>query len=77
MQRNICIEQINVVTTFLFELLDKNIYVTQLKDFAVDLMYICHLFCTLYNLKQTSQIGYLFIRDLFMKKLNFINSNQD
>ena len=76
-KRNLYIEQMNVVTAFLYEFLDEDIYVTQSKDFAVDSIYVCHLFRALYDLKQTSRVWYSLIRDFLKKKLNFINSDQD
>ena len=76
-QRNLYIEQMNGDTAFLYEFLDKNIYVTQSEDFVIDSTYVCHLFRTYYDLKQTSRIWYTLIRDFLKKILDFMNNDQD
>ena len=50
------VEQMNIVIAFLYELLDEDVYVTQLDDFIEDLELVCHLLKTLYDLKQTSRV---------------------
>ena len=55
-ERNLHIEQMDVVTAFLYGFLDEDIYVTQPKDFAVDSTYVCHLLRALYDLKQAPRV---------------------
>ncbi len=50
------IEQMNVKTIFLYEKIEKDVYVVQLIDFEQDVNQICKLNKTLYDLKQSSRV---------------------
>ena len=54
--RNLHILQLNIVTIFLYDQLDEDIYVSQSDDFIENFTLVCHLRKTLYNLKQTSRV---------------------
>ena len=68
--RRMRVEQMNIVTAFLYELLDEDVYVTQLDDFIEDLELVCHLLKALYGLKQAPRVWYEVIR-IFLKELSF------
>ena len=63
-------EQMNIVTVFLYELLNEIIYVIQSDEFIENSDLICHLIKTLYDLKQSLRVWYEVIRD-FLKSLRF------
>ena len=69
--RNLHILQLNIVTTFLYDQLDEDIYVNQFNDFIENLTLVCHLRKTLYDFKQTSRVWYAIIKK-FLKNLRFI-----
>ena len=69
-------EQMDIVTVFLYELLDEVIYVTQPDEFIEDSDLICHLIKALYDLKQSPRVWYGVIRD-FLKSLGFEPTESD
>ena len=72
---NLNVQQMNVVTTFLFNFLDETIYIEQPHYFTKGLK-VCHLYKALYGLKQSSQIWYMTLMD-FLHKLGFHKSKSD
>ena len=54
--RNLHILQLNIVTIFLYDQLDEDIYVNQSDDFIENLTLVYHLRKILYDLKQTSRV---------------------
>ena len=72
---NLNVWQMNVVTAFLFDFLNENIYVKQPHYFIEGLKVCC--FCkALYDLKQSSQIWYMIFMN-FLHKLGFYKSRSD
>jgi len=54
--RDLHIEQMNVITAFLYGFLDELIYVEQPHGFVIDLGLVCRLRKALYDLKQASRV---------------------
>ena len=61
----------NIITIFLYDLLDENVYVTQSENFVEDSALVCHLIKILYDLKQTSRVWYEII-SAFLKKFDLV-----
>ncbi len=70
------IEQMNVIIVFLYEFLNKLIYVKQSHDFVIDFKLICRLRKALYDLKQASRVWSVMIWS-FLNKLNFHEIKSD
>ena len=70
------IEQMNIIIIFLYEFLNKLIYVKQSHDFVIDLDLICRLRKALYDLKQASRVWSIMIQS-FLNKLDFHEIESD
>ena len=69
------VQQMNVVTAFLFGFLDETIYVEQPHYFTEGFK-VCHLCKVLYGLKQSPQIWYMTLMN-FLHKFGFHKSKSD
>ena len=69
-ERRLQIQQMNIVTIFLYELLNENVYVSQSIDFIENSELICHLLKVLYDLKQSSRVWYEVLH-FYLKKFDF------
>lgn len=65
----------DVVTAFLYGLLNKIVYIEQAHGFVQNVI-VCQLKRTLYRLKQAPRVWYSVIRD-FLKEKDFITTNFD
>ena len=70
-ERRLHAEQMNIVTIFLYDLLNENVYVTQSEKFVEDSTLVCHLIKILYDLKQASRMWYEVI-SAFLKKFDLV-----
>ena len=70
-KRRLHAEQMNIVTIFLYDLLDENVYVTQFENFVINSTFVCHLIKILYDLKQVFRVWYEII-NAFLKKLDLV-----
>ena len=70
-KRRLHVEQMNIVTIFLYDLLDEIVYVTQFENFVVNSTFVCHLIKILYDLKQAFRVWYEII-SAFLKKFDFV-----
>lgn len=75
-ERGLGIEQLDIVTAFLYGFLDEAIYIKQPEGFIEDPSLVCLLKKALYGLKQSPRVWYGVIHD-FLKNLGFSTSNQD
>ena len=75
-ERRLQIQQMNIVTTFLYELLNENVYVSQPTGFIENPELICHLLKVLYDLKQSSRVWYGVLHS-YLKKLDFNTTESD
>ena len=66
----------DIVTVFLYGLLDEDVYVTQSEGFVEDSALVCHLIKVLYGLKQASRVWYGVI-SAFLKELGLVTSDAD
>ena len=73
--RNWHIKQMDVVTAFLYGLLDEVVYVEQPHGFVQGVL-VCRLKRALYGLKQAPRVWYSVIRD-FLKEKGFTATNSD
>ena len=74
--RNLHILQLDIVTAFLYGLLDEEIYVSQPDGFIEDPTLVCHLRKALYGLKQAPRVWYAVIRE-FLKGMGFASTSAD
>ena len=70
-KRRLFVEQMNIVTIFLYDFLNENVYVTQFENFVVNSTFVCYLIKILYDFKQTLRMWYEII-SAFLKKFDFI-----
>ena len=70
-ERRLHAEQMNIVTIFLYDFLNENVYVTQFERFVENSTFVCHLIKILYDLKQASRVWYEVI-SAFLKKFDFV-----
>ena len=75
-ERRLQIQQMNIVTVFLYELLNENVYVSQSIDFIENFELICHFLKTLYGFKQSSRVWYEVLH-FYLKKLDFDTTEFD
>lgn len=73
--RNLHIKQMDVVTAFLYGLLDEIVYVEQPHRFVQGIL-VCRLIQALYGLKQAPRVWYAVIRD-FLKVKGFLATDAD
>ena len=55
-KRRLHAKQINIMTIFLYDLLNENMYVTQFENFVENSTFVCYLIKILYDLKQTFRV---------------------
>ena len=70
-ERRLHAEQMNIVTIFLYDLLNENVYVTQFEKFVENSAFVYHLIKVLYDLKQAFRVWYEVI-SAFLKKFDFV-----
>ena len=70
-KRRLHAKQMNIVTIFLYDFLNENVYVTQFEEFVENSTFVCHLIKILYDLKQALRVWYEII-NAFLKKLDFV-----
>ncbi len=70
------IKQMNVKMIFLYEKIEKNVYVVQSIDFEQNFNQICKLNKTLYDLKQFSRVWFEVLIKFFFS-LNYISLNAE
>ena len=70
------IEQMNVKTVFLYEIVNEEIYVKIFHDYITNKFLMCCLRKALYEFKQTFRVWFETF-DKFLKKLNFLFFNAD
>ena len=75
-ERRLHAEQMDIVTAFLYGLLDEIIFVNQPDGFIADPSLVCQLLKALYGLKQSPRVWYGVISD-FLKSLGFTPSAAD
>ena len=75
-ERRLHAEQMDIVTAFLYGLLDEDVYVTQPEGFVEDPALVCHLIKALYGLKQAPRVWYGVI-SAFLKELGLVTSEAD
>ena len=75
-ERRLHAEQMDIVTAFLYGLVDELIYVTQPEGFIKDPDLVCQLIKALYDLKQAPRVWYGVIK-AFLKELGFNSCESD
>ena len=75
-ERGLHMEQMDVVTAFLYGFLDEDIFVNQPEGYVIDAAVVCHLQKALYGLKQAPRVWYALISE-FLQGLGFTKTDAD
>ncbi len=75
-ERGLYMEQMNVVTAFLYGFLDEDIFVSQPEGYMIDAALVCHFQKALYSLKQAPRVWYSLI-SRFLQGLRYTNTDAD
>ena len=75
-ERGLHMEQMDVVTAFLYGFLDEDIFVNQPEGYVIDAALVCHLRKALYGLKQAPRVWYALISE-FLQGLGFTKTDAD
>ena len=75
-KRSLYMEQMDVVTAFLYGFLDEDIFVNQPEGYVIDAALVCHLRKALYGLKQAPRVWYALLSE-FLQGLGFTKTDAD
>lgn len=75
-ERRLRIQQMDIVTAFLYGLLDEDVYVSQPTGFIENPELVCHLLKALYGLKQAPRVWYGVLH-AYLKELGFQYTESD